>query len=85
MEFTVNKGGSQDEMLPLPSFLKIYKEFYANGNLKRKETYIGENVKIGISEYYDEDGVLDKKVNEDAKFGKIKYTDCLAFLDKKEL
>ncbi|QYS89799.1 hypothetical protein [Flavobacterium davisii] len=54
-----------------------------NGNLKRKETYIGENVKIGISEYYDEDGTLDKKINEDEKFGKIKYTDCLAFLEKK--
>ena len=66
-----------------PSFLKMYKEFYANGNLKKKETYIGENVKIGISEYYDEDGTLDKKVNEDEKFGKIKYTDCLAFLEKK--
>ncbi|APT23254.1 hypothetical protein BU993_11865 [Flavobacterium columnare] len=83
MEFTENKGGSQDEMLPLPSFLKMYKEFYANGNLKRKETYIGKNVKIGISEYYDEDGTLNKKVNEDEKFGKIKYTDCLTFLDKK--
>lgn len=83
MEFTEEKGGSQDEFFPLPSFKKIYKEFYANGNLKRKETYIGENVKIGISEYYDEDGKLNKKVNEDDKFGKIKYTDCLDFLEKK--
>lgn len=66
-----------------PSFLKMYKEFYANGNLKKKEAYIGENVKIGISEYYDEDGTLDKKVNEEEKFGKIRYTDCLAFLEKK--
>ncbi|AND63534.1 hypothetical protein AX766_03495 [Flavobacterium covae] len=76
-------GYVKKEKLPNPSFLKIYKEFYVNGNLKRKETYIGENVKIGISEYYDEDGTLDKKINEDEKFGKIKYTDCLAFLEKK--
>ncbi|OWP83515.1 hypothetical protein BWK59_10190 [Flavobacterium davisii] len=83
MAFMKDKKGFQREFEPKPSFKKIYKRFYGNGNLNSKETYIGENVKIGISEYYDEDGALDKKVNEDEKFGKIKYTDCLAFLDKK--
>ncbi|WP_375605699.1 hypothetical protein [Flavobacterium davisii] len=83
MVYNPKRGGHMYMTLPNPSFFKIYKEFYANGNLKKKETYIGENVKIGISEYYDEDGTLDKKVNEDEKFGKIKYTDCLAFLEKK--
>ncbi|WP_375605700.1 hypothetical protein [Flavobacterium davisii] len=81
--FDKEKGGSLRERAPKPYFYVVYKEFYANSNLKKKETYIGENVKIGISEYYDEDGILDKKVNEDEKFGKIKYTDCLAFLEKK--
>ncbi len=82
--FDKEKGGSLRERAPKPYFYVVYKEFYANSNLKKKETYIGENVKIGISEYYDEDGTLDKKVNEDEKFGKIKYTDCLAFLEKKD-
>lgn len=83
MVYNPKRGGHMYMTLPNPSFFKIYKEFYVNGNLKKKETYIGENVKIGISEYYDEDGTLDKKVNEDEKFGKIKYTDCLVFLEKK--
>ncbi|MCJ1810484.1 MULTISPECIES: hypothetical protein [Flavobacterium] len=83
MAFIKDKKGFQREFEPKPSFKKIYKRFYGNGNLNSKETYIGENVKIGISEYYNEDGTLDKKVNEDEKFGKIKYTDCLAFLEKK--
>ncbi|WP_459926378.1 hypothetical protein [Flavobacterium covae] len=83
MVYNPKRGGHMYMTLPNPSFFKIYKEFYVNGNLKKKETYIGENVKIGISEYYDEDSTLDKKVNEDEKFGKIKYTDCLAFLNKK--
>ncbi|MET3045514.1 hypothetical protein [Flavobacterium covae] len=81
--FDKEKGGALRERAPKPYFYVVYKEFFANSNLKKKETYIGENVKIGISEYYDEDGTLDKKVNEDEKFGKIKYTDCLTFLDKK--
>jgi hypothetical protein len=83
IDFDENDGGFQRERAPKPNFYTIYKEFYGNGNLKKKETYIGENVKIGISEYYDEDGTLDKTVNEDEKFGKIKYTDCLNFLEKK--
>ncbi|MCH4830228.1 MULTISPECIES: hypothetical protein [Flavobacterium] len=83
MAFIKDKKGFQREFEPKPSFKKIYKRFYGNGNLNSKETYIGENVKIGISEYYNEDGTLDKKVNEDEKFGKIKYSDCLTFLDKK--
>ncbi|MBF6658698.1 hypothetical protein BZL53_06195 [Flavobacterium columnare] len=81
--FDKEKGGALRERAPKPYFYVVYKEFFANSNLKKKETYIGENVKIGISEYYDEDGTLNKKVNEDEKFGKIKYTDCLTFLDKK--
>ncbi|WP_146105683.1 hypothetical protein [Apibacter adventoris] len=71
------------EYLPTPSFLTVYKKYYANGNLKLKETYIGENVKIGISQYYDEKGNLIKEVNEDKKFGKIKPQQVLEFLQEK--
>ncbi|WP_181044060.1 hypothetical protein [Apibacter adventoris] len=71
------------ETPPLPNFYIIYKEFYANGNLKLKETYIGEHVKVGISQYYDEKGNLIKEVNEDKKFGKIKPQQVLEFLQEK--
>ena len=81
--FIKNKKGFQYERLPPPSFLTIYKEYYANGNLKLKETYIGQQVKVGISQYYDEQGNLIKKVNEDQKFGKIKPQQVLEFLQEK--
>lgn len=77
------EGGFQRERLPSPSFFTVYKEFYSNSNLKKKETYIGERVKVGISQYYDEQGNLIKKVNEDQKFGKIKPQQVLEFLQEK--
>ena len=83
MVFFKNEGGALYERLPSPSFLTVYKEFYANGNLKKKETYIGENVKVSISRYYDEQGNLIKEVNEDLKFGKIKPQQVLEFLQGK--
>jgi len=83
MVFFKNEGGALYERLPSPSFLTVYKEFYANGNLKKKETYIGENVKVSISRYYDEQGNLIKEVNEDLKFGKIKPQQVLEFIQGK--
>lgn len=83
MEFTANKGGSQKERLPPPSFYTIYKEFYANGNLKKREKYIGQFVKVDTSTYYSLNGSLEKQVNENEKFGKVKPVDILKFLQKK--
>lgn len=82
MSFFNEDGGSQYESVKPPSFLTIYKEFYASGYIKKKEIYIGENVKVGFSEYYDKNGNK-KEINEDAKFGKIKPQDALKFLEKK--
>ena len=84
MVFFKNEGGSVYERLPSPSFLTVYKEYYANGNLKKRETYIGENVKVGTSHYYDEKGNLIKEINEDLKFGKIKPQQVLEFLHEKK-
>lgn len=83
MVFFKDKIGFQRERLPAPSFLTIYKEFYPNGFLKKKETYIGGNVKVGISRYYDEQGNLIKETDEDQKFGKIKPQQVLEFLQEK--
>jgi hypothetical protein len=79
-----NSVGIQYERLPSPSFYTIYKEFYPDGFLKKKETLLGQYIKVGISEYYDEKGKLDTK-NEDEKFGKIKPADVLKILDKKKI
>ena len=84
MGFLKNKGGFLYEKLLSPSFLTVYKEYYANGNLKKRETYIGENVKVGTSQYYDEKGNLIKEINEDLKFGKIKPQQVLEFLHEKK-
>ena len=84
MFFFKNEGGSVYERLLSPSFLTVYKEYYANGNLKKRETYIGENVKVGTSHYYDEKGNLIKEINEDLKFGKIKPQQVLEFLHEKK-
>lgn len=78
------KGFVKREYPAKPSFETIYKEYYTNGNLKKKETLIGQYVKVGNSLYYNEDGSLDKTINEDKKFGKIKYQDVLSFLGKKK-
>lgn len=84
MMFIENKTGTYTEILPKPSFKTIYKEFYANGNIKKKETFIGEKTKVDISEYYDEAGNIEK-VDENKKFGKIKPEDALKFLETKKL
>lgn len=78
-------GFVKRETPPKPSFKTIYKEYYSNGNLKKKEVFVGENVKIEKSMYYNVDGSLAEEVNEDKKFGKIKYDFILKFLDEKKL
>ncbi|GAB0156709.1 hypothetical protein CHRYSEOSP005_19760 [Chryseobacterium sp. Alg-005] len=79
-----NKIGTYTEIPPKPSFKTIYKEFYANGNIKKKETFIGEKTKVDTSEYYDENGNVEK-VDENKKFGKIKPEDALKFLETKKI
>ncbi|MDR1123070.1 MAG: hypothetical protein LBL61_00285 [Elusimicrobiota bacterium] len=72
------------EMPPKPSFVKVYKEFYPNGNIKRKETYFGKYTKVDTSLYYGKKGNLKKKIDENKKFGKIKPEDVLSFLEEKK-
>lgn len=65
-----------------PLYQTIYKEYYPDGYIKKKEVYFGERTKIDVSEYYDEKGHL-KAVDENKKFGKIKPYDILKFLEQK--
>lgn len=80
--FNEKKGGFINEKPAKPSFHTFYKEFYPNGNIRKKEKYIGKYVKIDISEHYDENFNLVKEINEDEKFGKVKPNDILLFLEK---
>lgn len=84
IDFDSLKGGVLKEVPPKPSFKTIYKEFYPNGNIKKKEIFIGERTKIDTSEYYDQDGNVEK-VEENKKFGKVKPEDVLKFLESKTI
>ncbi|WP_433981496.1 hypothetical protein [Chryseobacterium sp. RLHN22] len=84
IDFDSLKGGVLKEVPPKPSFKTIYKEFYPNGNIKKKEIFIGERTKIDTSEYYDQDGNVEK-VEENKKFGKVKPEDVLKFLESKKI
>lgn len=63
---------------PVPALSYIEKEYYENGILKReKEVFLGQSInsdqiKFGISKYYDETGQLIKTVDESVKYDKIK-------------
>jgi hypothetical protein len=72
------------EMSPRPTFVKVLKQFYSNGNMKRKETHFGQHTRVDTSLYYDEKGNLIKTVDENKKFGKIKPEDILRFLESKK-
>ena len=84
IDFDSLKGGVLKEVPPKPSFKTVYKEFYPNGNIKKKEIFIGERTKIDTSEYYDQDGNVEK-VEENEKFGKVKPEDVLKFLESKKI
>jgi len=76
------EGGAFYNMYPPPpEFYKITKVFYPNGNIKYETKFLG-GVEIDTSREYSEDGYLVKEVNENKKFGTIKPTDILKFLEK---
>ncbi len=83
IDFDKENGGVQNEIPAKPKFYTIYKEFYPNGNLKKKESFLGRFVKVGVSEYFNEDGSNHKTINEDENFEAIKPNDILNFLEKK--
>ena len=80
--FDKEEGGYIEESLPSPSFITRRKDYYPNGKIKSIKHFIGENVLIGESVYYNKKGVK-RIVDEDKKFKKIKYPYILQFLEKK--
>ena len=82
IDFDKEEGGYIEESLPSPSFITRRKDYYPNGKIKSIKHFIGENVLIGKSVYYNKKGVK-RIVDEDKKFKKIKYPYILQFLEKK--
>ncbi|QNK62209.1 hypothetical protein H7F33_16940 [Pedobacter sp. PAMC26386] len=84
-------GYYEEQILPMPSFCKIQKEFYISGSIREKglmfgNASVGENtLKIGKWYYFTEQGTLDKVVDEDKKFGKFSYDQLLDLIDKEGL
>jgi len=77
-------GGTYDEYSPPPEFLMIQKIFYSTGMLKQKSYFFQNNLKVGIWEYYDEEGNLIEKTDENEKFklSQIQLKDVLKILEK---
>ena len=82
--FEKGEGGYIEERMNVIPYYTVHKEYYSDGSIKLKETYIGQATKTGISEYYDEKGRV-TRINEDKKFGRIKPLDVLKFIEKKDI
>ena len=80
--FEKGEGGYIEERMNVIPYYTVLKEYYSDGSIKLKETYIGQATKTGISEYYDKKGRV-TRINEDKKFGRIKPLDVLKFIEKK--
>ena len=74
-------GGYIREIIGKPPYITVLKEFYIDGYIKEKKTFLGQYLPIGISEYYDKYGKL-TQVNEENTYGKIKPADVLKFIEK---
>ena len=78
-------GFTMRQTPPNPAFFQIYKQYYPNGYLKLKGKCMGGGAtKIGEWEYYNENGELTSKVDEDKKFGKFGYNELLLFLHQQK-
>lgn len=82
--FEKGEGGYIEERMNIIPYYTVLKEYYSDGSIKLKETYIGQATKTGISEYYDKKGRV-TRINEDKKFGRIKPLDVLKFIEKKDI
>jgi len=70
------------EYAPASDFYVIFKFFHQNGAIKTKGNLFG-SILFGIFKEYDENGYCINIVDEDKKFGAIKYEYIISFLENK--
>ena len=79
------RGFAMWQTPPKPAFFQIAKQYYPNGYLQLKGKCMYDGVtKIGEWEYYNENGELISKVDEDKKFGRFGYNELLLFLHQQK-
>jgi len=71
----------QIKYAPAKEFYEIYTSYNQNGNIRLRGKYLA-NLPFGVWEYFDESGRPVKTVDEDAKFGKVKPADIVAFMER---
>ena len=74
----------QSEFAPAREFYMIYTSYNQNGNIKLRGKLLAR-LPFGLWEYFDESGQLVKTVDEDAKFGKVKPADIVAFMERQKI
>ncbi|NDV96065.1 hypothetical protein D0T84_14250 [Dysgonomonas sp. 521] len=68
-----------------PSDTSLYcvqTRFYQSGFIKERGKLIPPHLKFGEWEYFDEDGTLSKKTDEDSRFGSVTLNDIIQFSQK---
>ena len=78
--------GNANEIItpPKPAFYKIRKGYFESTNtLEYKGKVIGD-MKIGIWQYFNEEGELVKEINEDEKLDGHDYHEALKFLENED-
>ena len=83
VKFSQSKHYNKVTLCPNDTYYDLSKRFYNNGNIKEKGLFFGD-IRIGIWEYYTDDGTLEKTVDEDKKFNpKFNYNHILDYLHKR--
>lgn len=67
-----------------PRFYRLLQTYYYDGKIKSKGCLLTRSLRIGIWEFYDEQGNK-TEINEDLKFPDFTYNDVLLFLHKRKL
>ncbi len=78
-------SGYSSYIFPNHKFYRLYKEFYDNRGVKEKGLLFGD-VEIGLWEYYDKEGKLERTVNKEKKINpNFNYNDIIDFLHKRKV
>jgi hypothetical protein len=82
-------GYVQNRKLSDKLFYVEYKEYYGSGKIKVIGKTLLDNTAVGVPvdlwQYFDENGNLEKEIDENKKFGKFGPNELLKFLESKKI